>query len=81
MKLREIVGRLLVCPIHFTYGFLTALFYFTLSPWFALLNYISFHVYEFAEYYLIRDKPYLDLREYYAGLGLGGLLVFCILYI
>jgi len=60
--------------VHFIYGFITALLYFIVSPWFAMLNYVSFHVYEFIEYFIIKDKVYFDLREYYAGLAGGGLL-------
>ena len=62
-------------PVHFLYGLLTGVFYFLLSPWFALLHYAAFHVYEVTEYLLIRDRPWLDLREYYAGLTAAGLAV------
>ena len=59
---------------HFLYGLFTGVFYFALSPWFAVMNYIAFHVYEFVEFFLIRDRVYHDLREYYAGLCAGGLV-------
>ena len=67
---RKLSSRL----IHYTYGLLTSIFFFLLDPYFALLNYIAFHVYELVEFYSIRDKAWHDLREYYAGLATGGLL-------
>ena len=52
---------------HLAYGFLT-----TLAPLhLALMMYLGFHLYEFVEYLKKRDTLYIELREYYAGLGVG----------
>ncbi len=58
---------------HIAYGVATALLWFTGAPGFASLLFLSYHIYQFTEYLMIKDKPYMDLREYYTGLCVGGL--------
>lgn len=59
--------------VHFFYGLLSGLA-FKASPWLCLANTAFFHTYEFIEYFIVRDRVYHDLREFYAGFGLATLL-------
>lgn len=75
MVTRMRIPRPVSSLIHFIFGLLTASIYSSFSPYFAILLYLSFHIYEFVEYFITTDKVYLDLREYYAGLAIGAYLI------
>ena len=51
---------------HYLYGALSMAL-FLVNAWFGVMHVLFFHVYEFTEYFLVGDKLYLDLREFYAG--------------
>lgn len=75
MVLAVEISRPITSLIHFVFGLITASVYNSFSPYFASLLYLSFHIYEFVEYFITGDKVYLDLREYYAGLAIGAYLI------
>ena len=61
--------------IHFLYGLLSGLI-LAKSLVFGLLNIAFFHAYELIEFFIIRDKVYHDLREFYAGFALVSAYLF-----
>lgn len=61
--------------IHFFYGLLSALVLYH-SMLYGFINIAWFHIYEFVEYAIIKDKPYIDLREFYAGFALASAYLF-----
>ena len=59
--------------VHFLYGLLSGLA-LSKSLVFGFTNIVFFHVYEFVEFFIIRDRVYHDLREFYAGFALASLI-------
>ena len=64
----------IVCKfIHFLYGFMSGMVV-AHNTILGMLNVLFFHIYEYTEYFKIKDPVYIDLREYYAGFALASLI-------
>lgn len=75
MKLTK--RNILTFLAHFLGGFLTSIFIFSpkIPLFLPIAIFILFVIYELDEDWHIKDKAYIDIRQFIYGLFVGGLIV------